>query len=80
MKRFCLLALAAALIVPAAASAESIEGSIERGRGEAKPNRLRHEASPGEADRTESLGRLSMLISPYPVSDDASCSFMNNPG
>ena len=46
MKRFCLLALAAALIVPAAARAESIEGSIDISGTVPKPGKLHREADP----------------------------------
>ncbi|HEY2030254.1 MAG TPA: carboxypeptidase regulatory-like domain-containing protein [Myxococcales bacterium] len=46
MKRFCLLALAAALIIPAAASAESIEGTIDVSGTIPKPGKLHREADP----------------------------------
>src|SRR4051794_5525695 len=46
MKRFCLLALAAALIVPAAATAESIEGSIDVSGTIPPAGKLHREADP----------------------------------
>lgn len=46
MKRFCLFALAAALIVPAAASAESIEGVIDVSGPVPKAGKLHREADP----------------------------------